>query len=312
MRITSIFSIWLISEINFFIFLLTLKIKNKKNKDELVLYFFIQRLARTVLVFSLILTSIIWCWTPIILLIMIIKMGLAPFHNWYLNILNNLSWRSLWILTIWMKILYLKISSLLFNSLIILFSLINICFRIINLIKEKIIKTFIGISSLFNMGWILISLDYNYIWFLYLGFYRLNLIILITLIKKLNIVFIYPKTTHSTTHLKLIILVILIFMIGVPPFSGFFLKLIIIINLITYASVISIRILILTIVFIYYYLIIYFIFYSGTQPNLNFKFSLKRINFSTIIFLNLTIFTPMIILFLIYYLNNKLKIQPFK
>jgi len=240
-----------------------------------------------------------------LVLILIYKIGIAPFQNWYFNILNSISWQAIWILTVWLKVLYLKILTLI-NSIVLNFIVIlNVTVACISLFKEKILKTLIGISSLFNIAWLLIRLKLNNVWVIYLALYSFNLAILIRFFKESHLTTITPTNLKFKSNLKEISIAIILFMAGIPPFSGFLLKLLILSNLTNFSFITRTFLLISSIIFMYFYIIIYFYLTTQSRPKINLynnnKFLWMKI--TTINFL----VAPVTLFLITYYLNNKYK-----
>lgn len=260
-------------------FLLILKISSIKFKNKIVLYFFVQSLGRILLIFFLVLFFFFQGFCSLIVFILIFKIGLAPFQFWYFNILNLVSLNSIWILTVWIKILYIKFLVLLpCEKIRFFFAFFNVVIGTYILIKEKIVKMFLGVSSIFNMGWIILSLKIVRVWFIYLLIYSVNLFILIMWIRERKVYIIIDFQFQNSFFFSLFILWNILFLIGIPPFSGFLIKLLILAYLIKFSIFLGFLILIFTVVFIYFYLLLYFYFFRNFSLNLMF-FGVEKKNF---------------------------------
>lgn len=260
-------------------FLLILKISSIKFKNKIVLYFFVQSLGRILLIFFLVLFFFFQGFCSLIVFILIFKIGLAPFQFWYFNILNLVSLNSIWILTVWIKILYIKFLVLLpCEKIRFFFAFFNVVIGTYILIKEKIVKMFLGVSSIFNMGWIILSLKIVRVWFIYLLIYSVNLFILIMWIRERKVDIIIDFQFQNSFFFSLFILWNILFLIGIPPFSGFLIKLLILAYLIKFSIFLGFLILIFTVVFIYFYLLLYFYFFRNFSLNLMF-FGVEKKNF---------------------------------
>lgn len=302
--INSLFSLWLIREINFLIFLLILKQKTKFFKSELILYFFIQALSRILLIYFLLFRKFFLFKNLILIIILSIKIGLIPFHIWYINIINLVSWNLIWLLTIWIKILYFKIIEIVSNNFIFLITLINVLIRRITLLKEKTIKRFLGLSSIFNIGWLLSSLTLKIIWLLFFFLYGLNLLLLFRIFKETNFFLLSHFNFSHSFHIKILLLILILFVVGTPPFPGFLTKLLIVSVTIKFSIRLSFILIISTLIFIYTYIILLFYFLLQSEISLIQKQN-KSFSWAKLFFLNIA-FIPIFLIFLFYYLNNKI------
>jgi len=221
------FIVWIFLEIN------TLRIcflfSKDLNKGKLKLIFVV--IYYRVQVFSslLILTSVIKCEfllfkdSDFLLLIgVLIKMGIWPFHSWYLKIIDRLemNFGSLWIIITWQKLLPLFIiifSTLLYiDSLFLILVILNLILSLTYLKSVLNIKSVLGFSSINSNSWLITLVFFSIlIWKLFLLFYSLRIIFII-----------YFVNREGTRIIKnLVILLALVFNIGgLPPILMFWAK----------------------------------------------------------------------------------------
>nr|QNG56288.1 NADH dehydrogenase subunit 2 [Palaestes freyreissi] len=266
------FSMWMGLEIN----LLSLipLLNNQKSifpSEAAMKYFITQALASVILLFSIIMImNKLENYLNINLLLMILnsslltKMGAAPFHFWFPEVMEGISWMNCLIILTWQKIapmiiLMYNINLIKFFSSIILISAIIGSIMGLNQISLRKIFAF---SSISHISWMIASMMYNQsIWFIYFisySFINLNLIILFLLMN----IFYLKQLFNSLNKNKLVKLFFLLnfFSIsGMPPFLGFLPKWLTINNLI-YNNLIflSLFLILFTLISLYFYLRITF------------------------------------------------------
>lgn len=223
----SLIGVWLVIEVNMVLFLIIL-FNEGYSKGNIMKYFITQRVSSRLFFFSFFLTYIrdggVGIFLNRILLISLsFKLGLAPFHGWYLRVVESLGWFSIFILSTLQKLLPLfaiRISVSSFRLyLIIVFS------RLVGtlLIFEILVKRLIGYSRVFNIGWLLIVISNPRVFLLTFITYRITFFTVRMFFFKKSIEKVY-KINLSTQVESLIFLVLVIRLAGVPPFLGFWFK----------------------------------------------------------------------------------------
>lgn len=274
------FIIWIGLEINIFSFIpLMSENKNKLNSEASLKYFIIQSIASIIILIrilsELILNnSIELLRTPQSYLFrsaLFIKLGIAPFHFWFPEIIEGINWFNTLILLTWQKLAPFVILIYNFN--------INLYYRVIiirSILLRGILrwnqtnfKKILVYSSINHIGWILRIIFLNKTFFLiYFLFYRLNSILLILPLKvnKINQLQQFYSSLNLNKTQKFIFRLNLLSLGGLPPFTGFFIKWIVLRTLIYNNH----NFLGLTIVFLT--LIILFIYTRLTFPSFILKF----------------------------------------
>nr|YP_010249647.1 NADH dehydrogenase subunit 2 [Nothochrysa sinica]QTT60766.1 NADH dehydrogenase subunit 2 [Nothochrysa sinica] len=237
---------WMGLEINLLSFIpLMNNLKNSMSTEASLKYFLVQALASSILLFSIIMMSLnnnnmfnindinIFNW--ILNSSLFLKLGVAPFHFWFPEVIEGLNWFIGTILMTWQKLAPMILLSycVSFNYLnsIILFSIFIGSIGGLNQISLRKIMAY---SSINHMGWMLSSfLISNYYWFIYFLIYCFLSISIISLFLKFNIFYINQafNLMNFSPILKFIIFCNLLSLGGLPPFSGFFPKWIIIQNI---------------------------------------------------------------------------------
>nr|YP_010251076.1 NADH dehydrogenase subunit 2 [Chouioia cunea]QTW90610.1 NADH dehydrogenase subunit 2 [Chouioia cunea] len=167
---------------------------------------------------------------------MLMKLSIVPFHYWYIKIIMNLNWMNIFNLTILNKIIpliiinnimnYYNNNIMLINFILLILSSLFSCIMTLNMINIKLIM---GYSSMIQISWIIISMNFNEIMSV--------LLFIIYMLISLNIYFnMYMMNVNNLIELnylkfnnKLIFLNLMLSLFSlssIPPFWGFMIKLI--------------------------------------------------------------------------------------
>lgn len=204
---------------------------NKFYKNISIKYFIIQAFSSSILILSSNLQLInIFDINNIINIIInlsiLIKLGAAPFHNWFINLINNLNWISCLILSTWQKIRPIILIIYSFNNKIIYFSIFisSLIGSIIGL-NHQSLRLIIRYSSINHIRWILLNLIINeFLWLIYFLSYFLINCSIILIFNKFNIFFLNQINKINNKFHKIIILFNFISIRGIPPIFGFIIK----------------------------------------------------------------------------------------
>lgn len=289
--INSWFNIWINIELNLIIFIIYLILNNKNIFDIRIKYYLINAFRSSVfiLIINLNLIYTLDLFKIIINLMILIKLGIVPFHLWFINIIMNLNWIRCLILSTVQKLIPLFILINIYNYYIIILRLIlRGIFRIRGGFNQVSIKKIIAYSSLNHLNWILIGLIIrNFILLIYFLIYSLiniSLIIIFNLINLYNI-----NDLYKYKNLLILINFGFLSLGGLPPFFGFLSKLYRII-IIEDKLIIFIVILILfySLNFIYYYIrLLYSILILNFYGLKFFKVLFIKFNIKLFIFMNI-------------------------
>nr|YP_011008866.1 NADH dehydrogenase subunit 2 [Charybdis miles]WPV76783.1 NADH dehydrogenase subunit 2 [Charybdis miles] len=228
---TSWFGAWLGLELNLlsFIPLVTTKLCPFLSESA-IKYFLVQALASTFLIMS----SSMYMYIPnfaysLILISLMIKLGAAPMHFWFPQVIEGLSWPQAFILLTIQKVAPMFLISYLtftptltfmITSMALLSSLIG-ALGGLNVMKLRKLMAF---SSINHMSWMLIAISINdTMWLIYFLFYSFtsgSVIILLYSTQAYSISNILNQNNKSEI-LALLIPMNLLSLGGLPPFLGF-------------------------------------------------------------------------------------------
>lgn len=231
---TSWFRIWIGLEINLLSFIPLIRDNNLISTEASLKYFLIQVLASAVLLFSIII--IIFNFESyiinnnryinnLLLSRLLLKTGAAPFHFWFPNIIEGLSWLNRFILITWQKIApFILISYTINQNIIIYCAILSVIFGALGGLNQTLLRKLIAYSSINHLGWIISSLLLSeslwIIYFIFYSFLSLTLILIFNIFKLYHLNQIFSLFFHSKI-LKFTLLFNLLSLGGLPPFLGF-------------------------------------------------------------------------------------------
>nr|WHL46448.1 NADH dehydrogenase subunit 2 [Acronicta hercules] len=200
---------------------------------------------------------------------LLMKMGSVPFHFWFPNIVEGLSWFNNFILMTWQKITPIILLSYYFNKNFIMIILImNVMVGAINGLNQTSLRKLMAFSSINNLGWMLASMMISEtLWTFYIFFYSFMISIMCFLFYILNMYFIDQLFINNMNFfIKINLLINFLSLGGLPPFIGFFPKWMII------NFLINNNMYLLTFIFIMMSLIMLFFYIRITYSSLMFNY----------------------------------------
>nr|YP_010329850.1 NADH dehydrogenase subunit 2 [Asota plana]UNP54602.1 NADH dehydrogenase subunit 2 [Asota plana] len=158
---------------------------------------------------------------------MLMKMGSAPFHFWFPNIVEGLSWFNNFILMTWQKITPMIILSYYINkNFIFIIIILNVIIGALGGLNQTSLRKLMAFSSINNLGWMLSSiLISENMWMFYLIMYSFLISIMCLFFYMLNMFYINQLFINNMNSLiKINLLINFMSLGGLPPFIGFFPK----------------------------------------------------------------------------------------
>nr|YP_003434442.1 NADH dehydrogenase subunit 2 [Chaetoderma nitidulum]ABM69286.1 NADH dehydrogenase subunit 2 [Chaetoderma nitidulum] len=265
-------SIWVGLELNFFGFLpLMADMKETQTLEASMKYFLVQAFGSSIFLTGLFLltysnfmnTNFNFPHTLMILAISV-KLGIAPFYFWLPSVMSGLSWKNCILLNTFQKFGPMLLFTHLFswNSFILMMIITTSLIGGMMGMSQTQVRSILAYSSLVHMSWILS-----------LGFYSLCYMLLYMFIYFIlsSLVFMHSAKKNSirissTTPKKLSLLASLLSLGGMPPFTGFSMKLLGLQILISEASIMLTSMLVLSsLLSLYFYLNLLFSWMSQTS-----------------------------------------------
>nr|QWB85922.1 NADH dehydrogenase subunit 2 [Glenea licenti] len=267
------FSMWMGLEINLLsIIPLMSDSKNLYPSESALKYFITQALASSILLFAIILSLNLSESIPsnsdflslILNSALLTKMGAAPFHAWFPEVMEGLNWNNSLIMLSWQKLapmilLFYNCNFSVFFLFIILSS--TIISGIMGL-NQMSLRKILAYSSINHISWMLSSMiNAQTIWMFYFLIYSIITLNIIWIFKKFEIFFIPQlfQILNSNKLIKFFFLSNFLSLGGLPPFLGFFPKWLVINNLVqnNFFSL-GILLIIFTLITLFFYLRITF------------------------------------------------------
>nr|YP_011004800.1 NADH dehydrogenase subunit 2 [Anagyrus jenniferae]WPT46941.1 NADH dehydrogenase subunit 2 [Anagyrus jenniferae] len=297
----SFFYMWMVMEINLISFI-SILIMNKFIYSELILnYFLIQSFNSQMFLMINLLTNLNFMnkFTKIIIfLILMSKMGMPPFHMWYLKMMKFLNWMIFFINSSMQKFIPLMILNYYFIYNNMMFYMLTLMTLIICSImplfsmNTSSMKLLMSFSSMIQISWILILMNSSEImWILYFNIYNLINLSLCLMFYYFNINYIFNFNSNKfKKKTNLYFISIQMFSLaGLPPFTGFLNKWMFINNLFNFMSIyFNLMILVFSLMNLFFYsrTILQIMMFYYNSFNLNFKFiNYKNIKSLKLLFL---------------------------
>nr|ADE18365.1 NADH dehydrogenase subunit 2 [Bombyx mori]ADE18534.1 NADH dehydrogenase subunit 2 [Bombyx mori]ADE18651.1 NADH dehydrogenase subunit 2 [Bombyx mori]UUB72555.1 NADH dehydrogenase subunit 2 [Bombyx mori] len=223
---------------------------------------------------------------------LLMKMGSAPFHFWFPNIVEGLSWMNNFMLMTWQKISPMILLSYYFNKNFLIFMIImNLIIGSLGGLNQTSLRKLLAFSSINNLGWMIFSIMISEnLWLFYFLIYSMMIFMMISLFFLMNMYFMNQLFINNMNFfIKLNLLINFLSLGGLPPFMGFMPKWIIInFLLINKFYFLTFIFMMTSLIIIYYYIrIIYssfmFNYFKMKWVNLLMKNNMLLINLSSFI-----------------------------
>jgi len=159
-----------------------------------------------------------------------IKRGVAPFHQWFPSVCSNVSWKINLALIFWQKVgpIFVIVSVLYASSVAIFvgFRLLSLFFGVFGAIGQTQLRPLFAYSSVAHMGWIVVVIYFSKLAFFY--YFMLYRVMVVSLLSVFNCIKVYRlkiiRQMVGRIGYVLVGLGLVLRIGGVPPFTGFFIK----------------------------------------------------------------------------------------
>nr|YP_009434112.1 NADH dehydrogenase subunit 2 [Epicauta tibialis]APB02752.1 NADH dehydrogenase subunit 2 [Epicauta tibialis] len=209
--------------------------KNMLSSEASLKYFITQTMASLVLMLSITLMMIVnefitpMMNIPLTTLLnsaLLTKLGAAPFHFWFPEVMEGLNWFNCSILLTWQKIapMALLMSNHLMVNFIIIIILISLMVSTLMSLNQLSLRKIMAFSSINHIAWMMSAMISSFsIWTIYLMIYifiTLNITYTLNYLK-INLISQIPGILNSMKTLKFSLLINFMSLGGLPPFLGF-------------------------------------------------------------------------------------------
>nr|ARH54078.1 NADH dehydrogenase subunit 2 [Aphodius foetens]QNV12162.1 NADH dehydrogenase subunit 2 [Aphodius foetens] len=226
---------WIGLEINLLSIIPLMSESNNSLATEATLkYFITQVLASTLILFSIIMLSLNFMYNSLLIdpftlmmnTALLMKMGAAPFHFWFPEVIEGLNWTNSFIMMTWQKIAPMVLLSytninITYVSICVVISMIVSGISGLNQISMRKILAY---SSINHIGWMLTAMMFTEnIWSYYFIIYSMMSFNIIYILNKFNIYYLKQLFISLNTQPipKLFFNLNFLSLGGLPPFIGF-------------------------------------------------------------------------------------------
>nr|YP_009116264.1 NADH dehydrogenase subunit 2 [Astacopsis gouldi]AJD22608.1 NADH dehydrogenase subunit 2 [Astacopsis gouldi] len=227
---SSWFSAWVGLELNLMSFIPLISSKKNKILSEAALkYFLVQALGSALIIFSASLIILPMGSLPLIISLgLLLKLGAAPFHFWFPQVMEGLNWIQALILMTIQKLAPMFLTSYLVcnhfcYSLIFLVALTSAAVGALSGLNQVSLRKILAYSSINHMSWMLFSMLINEtLWMIYFTMYSIISLSVVMIFNSIQAFYFTHLTNNSKTPLSKIIPIFSLYSLGgLPPFTGF-------------------------------------------------------------------------------------------
>lgn len=210
--------------------------RNMLSAESAIKYFIVQSIASTVILLAIILlinysniTTNVNMQSTFLLIInsrLLTKIGIAPFHFWFPEVIEGLDWMNCLLILTWQKIapivlLMYNIKFIAFTTIVIISSII---IRGIIGVNQISLRKIMAYSSINHIGWIIRTIIIiETIWVYYFLIYTIISVNLVIILKTIKIFFLNQlfQSINSRIITKIFFILNFLSLRGIPPFLGF-------------------------------------------------------------------------------------------
>nr|YP_010885451.1 NADH dehydrogenase subunit 2 [Tenguna kuankuoshuiensis]WJE88872.1 NADH dehydrogenase subunit 2 [Tenguna kuankuoshuiensis] len=286
MSSNNILMMWMAMEMNLISFMPILT-KSKKMKDFSMKYLIIQSTASSLLLMSILINLTIECpinESVILMISMLMKLGMMPFHLWMPTLMSSSSWNTCMLMMTIQKLIPVSITLQMIQVKMMLTPMIiSMIMAPMVMMVQTSTKKIMAYSSISNTPMMLMSMMNSKFQFLmFMSSYSVITLSITNLMKKLNLIHINQMNSQSK-WIKLMTMVNMLSMSGMPPMLGFFMKWIVIQLSMKMSMLLTTSIILSSIISTYAYLNMIIPTMSTFSTNKLTKKSLKSEEFLTMI-----------------------------
>nr|YP_010693191.1 NADH dehydrogenase subunit 2 [Zeugodacus triangularis]WCB98476.1 NADH dehydrogenase subunit 2 [Zeugodacus triangularis] len=259
---------WMGLEINLLSFIPLMNNNNLMSTEASLKYFLTQAMASAVLLFAIMMSymnnfpyyqeSSMYS-NMIMTSSLLLKSGAAPFHFWFPNVMEGLSWMNALTLMTWQKIAPLMlISYITQNNLILMVIIMSTIIGSLGGLNQTSLRKLMAFSSINHLGWMLAAMQANEsMWLIYFMFYSFLSFSLTFMFNNFQMYHINQmfNSFFNSKILKFMLFLNLLSLGGLPPFIGFLPKWLVIQMMVSKGQYILMTIMtVMTLITLFFYL----------------------------------------------------------
>nr|YP_010610915.1 NADH dehydrogenase subunit 2 [Anatkina vespertinula]WAP91749.1 NADH dehydrogenase subunit 2 [Anatkina vespertinula] len=220
--------IWIGLEISLMSFMPVMVSSNLLSSECMMKYFIIQSMSSSILMLGLIFMIMNNnFWNFMLIVSLILKIGMSPFHNWVLGVIEGLTFNSIFILLSIMKISPLIVFSYV-NQVVTIPIILSLVVGATMGLNQNSFRKILGYSSIFNIAFICSCISEISYWIMYMIIYMIMLWCVIYFINDLNIFYLNQIMINEyDLKIKISFWILMASFGGIPPMLGFLSKLIV-------------------------------------------------------------------------------------
>ena len=285
--------IWIRLEINILRFLPIISSGLNIELENSVKYFIIQRWASIIFLMRFFFCNYLFNGFNLLLIIrMFIKLGVAPFHTWFISILKTCSLFILTLLSTVQKMIPLIILNNIYISYNLFYIRVFITILFILFILSRVINLnkLLALSSLGNILWLISSNILSIKLLLLFIFIYIYLLLGIYIFYNIYYFNIFTQINRINFFDKIIIILVFISLGGIPPILGFLRKLLILKIIFIYENIILFLLIIFSSLVLLYHYISRIYFFLTLVPSIKLRVNYNNVNWPKYIYLISLIF----------------------
>nr|AUW38609.1 NADH dehydrogenase subunit 2 [Urolabida menghaiensis] len=227
-------SMWMGLEMNLMSFIPLINMKPSKSSPEASLTYFMVQSMSSILMLSILMLIMMEAPSNMLIYILtmslLIKLGMAPFHIWMPKIMATLSWNMNILMMTWQKIAPLYMINLLeFNHIMYTSALLSVTLGALMGIYQNSMRKIMAYSSISHMGWLLTLNKIKNSWIMYMLIYSTMIVTLCYYLSTKKVLFISQMMEIKTSLIQKISFTVMMMSLGgLPPLTGFLLKIMVI------------------------------------------------------------------------------------
>nr|QDI93739.1 NADH dehydrogenase subunit 2 [Insulaphylus sp. ph34] len=232
MNSSSWMSMWVGLEMNLMSFIPMIStVKNSFNSQSVMMYFLTQSLGSMMFIMFILTNKYMFLYMEkdliktLVMITMMIKMGMPPFHLWFPEMMNKMKWTMCLMLMTWQKIAPMYIMSLVIylNKTLILVICLSALMGAVGGINQTSTRKIMAYSSINHMSWMIsCAATFKKSWIIYMIIYSMMMMLTSMMLYEYNIMFINQMNIFFKKKMDKMIMIFLMLSIGgLPPFLGF-------------------------------------------------------------------------------------------
>nr|UXX50289.1 NADH dehydrogenase subunit 2 [Haemaphysalis yeni] len=288
------FIFWIMMEMNMMMFIPILKKNKMENCNSMITYFIVQSFSSIMFFMGSTMMSINYYLINEMLIVisLMIKLAMIPFHSWLILISETLEYNSFMIILSIQKMIPLIIINNMMNKIVYMISIISLIMSSIMIFNLKLFKKILVFSSISHLSWMIILMySLSNFWVSYMMIYFLMIYSITKILKKTSINSIHNLMSNKLLNNdKISIIIYMMALGGMPPFMGFMIKFLAITIIIKYSMISMIILIVSSLINIFIYIRMItpaFLSFNKSNINLNSFKNIKNLIMNSTIILTL-------------------------